>query len=359
MLVLLLLLPALLPVPVRAYEDVETELGEQLEIREVEEAAPELPGSVGVLDNTDPEGVLLQLFTGALKTEMLRNALRSACAVLLMILGFSALKGCFQLEGSTLDPVELAGTAAIALTVSSGQSGLLELGYQTVAKLQDFANVLLPVLASAVTASGQFSAGAAKYSAAALFLNLLVNAVNGMALPLVQLYFAAAVAEAATDSGVISGAVNLLKWMVTMTLTVIMLAFTLYLSICSITSGAADAALTRSAKTLVSTALPVIGGIAADAAGAILASAGVIQKSVGVFGLLAVTALVLGPFAYVGSHYLLFKGASAIASGVAGGRLARQAGRCSEAFGMTLACLGACSLLLYFSIFSMLSSFSL
>ena len=44
---------------------------------------------------------------------------------------------------------------------------------------------------------------------------------------------------------------------------------------------------------------------------------------------------------------------------VAGGRLAKLVGRCSEAFGMTLACLGACSLLVYFSIFSMLSSFAL
>ncbi len=349
----------MLTLPARAYDAVEEELGERLEIREVEEAAPELPGSVGVLGLTDPEGVLAEIFSSVLKTELLADALRSAASVLLVVLSFSALKGVFRTEGGALDPAELAGTAAIALTVSASHSGLLDLGYQTVAKLQDFANVLLPVLASAVTASGQPGSGAAKYTAAALFLNVLVNAVNGAALPLVQLYFAAAVAEAATDSGVITGAVNLLKWMVTMTLTVIMLAFTLYLSICSITSGAADAALTRSAKTLVSTALPVVGGIAADAAGAILASAAVIQKSLGVFGLLAVTASVLSPFAYVGSHYLLFKGASALASGVAGGRLAKLVGRCSEAFGMTLACLGACSLLVYFSIFSMLSSFAL
>ena len=51
------------------------------------------------------------------------------------------------------------------------------------------------------------------------------------------------------------------------------IAFTAYINLTGLISGSADAAAIRTAKTLISTVLPVVGGIASDASSAVLAAA--------------------------------------------------------------------------------------
>ena len=353
-LILLILAALALTVSVRG-EEAEDRLADSLQLEALEEAAGTgLPEETGVLSDYDPMAAIGEILGRSIRSSLLRDALRPAAALLLIALACGALKSAVPTGEGSLDAVTLCGAAAIALVTAGSQSSLTELGFQTVAKLQDFANVLLPTLAAAAAASGQVTAAAAKLTAASLFLNILINGIQQLVIPLLRLYLAAAVAEAAVGQGPVSAALGFFKWLITALLTCLMLGFTLYLSLCAVAGGASDAALLRTAKTMVSTALPVVGSIAADAAGSILASAAVIQKAVGVYGLVAVAALAAGPFLQVGAHYLAFKPAAAVVSGVAEGRLSKLAGRVTEAVGMTLGCLGACALLLYFSIFSMI-----
>ena len=135
-----------------------------------------------------------------------------------------------------------------------------------------------------------------------------------------------------------------------------MLGFTLYLSLTSMASNAADAAIVRSAKTAVSTLLPVVGSIAGDAASSILAAAAVIRQSVGSFGLLAVASVILAPFIQTGLRYLLLKGASAISAELSEERMARLLRRISESMALTLGCIGSCGLMLYFSLYALMRS---
>ena len=187
-----------------------------------------------------------------------------------------------------------------------------------------------------------------------LFLNLLLNLCCSFLLPLIRLYIAAAAAEAATGSGVMSSVLGFLKWCGVTALTCLMLAFTLYLSLTSMASDAADAAIVRSAKTTVATLLPVVGSIAGDAASSILAAAGLIRQAVGSFGLLAVTSVLLAPFLQAGARYLLLKGAAAVSSELAEKRIARLLQRISESMALMMGCIGSCGLILYFSVYSLM-----
>ena len=139
-------------------------------------------------------------------------------------------------------------------------------------------------------------------------------------------------------------------------LSCLMLGFTLYLSLTSMASNAADAAIVRSAKTAVSTMLPVVGSIAGDAASSILAAAAVIRQSVGSFGLLAVASVILAPFIQTGLRYLLLKGISAISAELSEERMARLLRRISESMALTLGCIGSCGLMLYFSVYALMRS---
>jgi hypothetical protein len=161
---------------------------------------------------------------------------------MLAVLLCGAAKTASLPAGSRFDAVSTAGAAAVTLLLAGGQDALIVQLEQAVVKLQDLANVFLPMLATSAFLSGQLTASAAKYAAASWFFNVLVNLCSSFVLPAVRLYVAAAAAEAAVGGGVLSGVLGFLKWCVSMALTCLLLAFTLYLSLCSLTGNAADAA---------------------------------------------------------------------------------------------------------------------
>ena len=77
-------------------------------------------------------------------------------------------------------------------------------------------------------------------------------------------------------------------------------------------SGTVDAATLKAAKIGISGAVPVVGNIFADATETILVSAGVMKNAAGVYGILAVLAICVGPFVQIGAHYLLLKLTSSV-----------------------------------------------
>ncbi len=287
------------------------------------------------------------------------SLLRELGAILLILILCAAARTAVPAHEGGFDAVNLAGAAAVTALLTGGQESLLAQTRETLHSLRDFANAFLPVLSSAALVSGQVTGAAAKYAAAALFLNILINLCVGFVLPIVRLYAAGAAAEAAVGGGILSGVLGFLRWCAVTAMTCLMLAFTLYLSLTALTTNSADAAVVRSAKTAVSTLLPVVGSIAGDAAASILAAAGVIRQAVGGFGLLAVTALLFSPFLRAGVRSLLLKGVSAVASELMDARLGTLLKRLGEGMSLLVGAIGACALLLFFSVYSLLGTVTL
>lgn len=115
-------------------------------------------------------------------------------------------------------------------------------------------------------------------------------------MPLVYGYIAASVAYAAVGNEGLKRLGALLKWLVTTVLTIVMLVFVGYLTISGIIAGSTDAATVKAAKFAISGAVPVVGGILADASESVLAAAGVLRSTVGIFGMIVILAICLLPF---------------------------------------------------------------
>ena len=352
--VLLLTLLFLLALPIRA-ADVQTELEETLGVEAVEEAAEEL-GSVSPesLTDFDAAAALQGILERIPGSGILEEAAKGAAGVLLILLCCAGVDSLFSLTEAQLSALNLAGAAAVALLLAGRQESLMEQSFTAITGALDFGNVLLPVLAASAAAAGQTAAAAAKYSAAALFLNILLNGVQGLAAPAIRLFFAASAVEAASGSKALGGAADLLRWLAASLLTCLMLAFTLYISLTSLAVGTTEAAVLKSAKTALSAAIPVVGGIAADAAGSILAAAAAIRNGLGVYGAVAVLGLLLPPFLKAGAGFVVYRAAAALTADLAPGRLSGLAKRGSDALGLLLGCLGACGLMLFFSIYAMM-----
>lgn len=77
-----------------------------------------------------------------------------------------------------------------------------------------------------------------------------------------------------------------------------------------------------------------------DASETVLVSAGLVKNAAGVYGLLAVLAVWIGPFLRMGAQYLVWKGATALCGLFTPKRLTGVVSDFSTAMGLLLAMLG-------------------
>lgn len=254
-------------------------------------------------------------------------------------------------EGQTARYVRLGGILAATVSVVGDMSGFARLGAETLHELSAFSKTLLPCMAAATTAAGGAAAAAARYGGTALFLDLIISLADKLLLPLIYAYLAAIAAEAALgEDGFPTGLSDLLKWLCTSLLTVLVLGFTIYLAVTGAVAGTADATATRVAKTAISTALPVVGGILSDAAGSLVAGAGILKSGVGVFGLLAVCWLCLMPVLRMGVQYLLLKLSAGLCTMAGDSGLGKLVSHMGTACGMLLGMVGAGAAMLFISV---------
>ena len=282
----------------------------------------------------------------------LKNALKPV-AVLVAVSVLCSMGDGLQRK-KELDYVNLAGVMAIALAAVKDVNSVAAMARSALLDMQEFSRVLLPVLASASVSAGAISSGAVKYSAAALFMDLLISAAFKLLLPLLGAYIASLLASSATGDGRLKGTVKLLKWFSKLAMTALVSVFTFYIGIAGIASSGADAAASKAAKAIIANFVPVVGKMVSGASDTIAAGAMLIRSSAGVFGLGAVVALCAAPFLAIGVRYLLFKAVSAVICLVSGERISSLVDGLGNVYGMLLGLVGTGAVFMFISILSLI-----
>lgn len=344
----------LLLCPVRARADLASDFA----VEQVQQALPqetrELLGRQ--LPSADAlDGLLEKLWERAagLFREQLKAVLRPTVGMLALVSLCTAAEGLTE-SGNGINYVNLCTCLGLALLSMGDMRSLLSLGRETMEILSLFSKALLPTLSAVSAASGALSAAPAKYAASMLFLDLLMNAANALVFPFICAYLAALLADAALPGSKLAAAVKLLKWACGFVMTALVTAFTAYLSLTGLLSASRDALAVKATKTFLSSALPLVGRMVSEASESLVAGAGVLRASLGVFGMLAVLSLCLLPFVSLGLRYLVFKLVAALACVVSGERLSRLIEGVSTACGMLLGLVGTEAAMLYLSIISLI-----
>jgi stage III sporulation protein AE len=335
--------------------DVGESQARALKLDELERSAPaeagEVLGKMSVMDSLKPEGRLEKLFASAASAlrGIVAQSLKSVTALVAAAALCGAAGAAFGDSGSKY--AELAAVLAVSAVSVGGVRSFIGMGARTLDDLDAFAKMLIPTLAAAAAGGGAVASSAAKYAATMMFVNISVALSKNVVMPLIYAYTAASVADAAVGGGVLRGVAELAKWLAKTVMTVSALAFVAYLTIVGAASGPGDELAMRAAKTAIS-ALPVVGGIAADAASAVVAGAAALRNAIGIFGALTVAGVCILPFLRLGIHYLLFKAAGGLSGAFAGGRISGLIGDIGAAFGMTLGMTGAAAVMIFISIIS-------
>lgn len=284
---------------------------------------------------------------------IVHQRLRGAAAVLLTVILCGAVEGfCPGSASPSRFFLTMTGALSITLLTAGSLDSLIGLGAESIDQLAVFSQTLLPTLAAATAAVGAVSAATAQQVVTVAVVDLLVHLIDGLLMPLVYLYIGVMTAGAMLPENRLGAVAELLKKAVTWVLTTLLLGFTLYLSVVRVVSGSADGMTVKVAKAAISGAIPVVGGIISEATETVLAGAGMLRNSIGVFGMLGILSVCIYPFLQLGVQYLLYKLTAFLATPVGEPSLCRLIDGLAGAFGLVLGMTGACALLLLISVLS-------
>ena len=297
---------------------------------------------------------LSNLFSDALDQigSLLRTSIATGLKLLAVVLLCAMAEGAAQGKRDGLQAVEIAGALAITALTMTDMAVMIGMGRDTIGRMGTFSETLLPVMAVLTAATGGVTGGAVRQGATVLFSQLLITAMDRLLIPMVYAYVAASCAHAAVGNPGLKKLAGLLKGAASFLLTAFLLAFVGYLTASGAIAGTVDASAVKAAKLAISRAIPVVGGILADASETVLAGAGVLKGTVGVVGMLVVLAICLTPFLRLALQYLVYKATAALCATVAQPRLSQLIDAIGGAFGLVLGMTGAAALVLLVSLVS-------
>ena len=313
--------------------------------------APKVPEGASAFMPSEPdnlaEAVLEMILDGILYCRPdLKEAVRISVGVMAVVMLLSILG---NIPGPCQRYGDLAAAGAISVLLMGSAGSMIHLGIGTVAEISNYGKLLLPVMAAALAAQGGVAGSAAIYTAGTLFSTLMSTLISGIMAPLIYLYLAFGIGNAALGTEILKRFQDTIKSFMTWSLKTILYIFTAYISITGVISGTTDAAALKAAKLTISSVVPVVGGILSDASETILVSAGMVKNAAGIYGLFAILAIWIGPFLRIGCHYLVLKGMGALCTVFSGKNTSGLIESFSVAMGHLLAMTGSVCLMLLVS----------
>lgn len=316
------------------------------DVREISGALPD----AAVYDGEGAFRRLLEAGSARLRETVMDSRSTALGLLALLFLGALAVPFCQRTGMSEL--TELCLTAGTALFLTQGLDSLLAQAVSAIAQLLDYSRAAMPCLFAAAAVSSAAASSAARYAAVSLAMDVMMTLAQKLILPLIHAQLALSIALGLYDNALLQSMLGLFRQASTLTMTLLATLFIAFIGISGLVSGTADAAAVRTAKTVIATALPVVGGIMSDAAMAVLSSAALLRNAAGVFSLIAVAALCLAPFAALFVRWVLFRFSVTMAGIIPGKRLGVLLGGFGSAMGQLMGLIGSFSMILFFSIVS-------
>lgn len=251
-----------------------------------------------------------------------------------------------QFSGVSEKTVHLAASIMIGLIVLNPAYSMIRLGVDTVGEMAQYSKLLIPVLTAAMAAQGGVTSSAALYGILTAFCAFLVTLASKIVVPMLYIYFCLSLVCGAVSNELLKNVQNFIKWLITWSLKIILYVFMGVIGVTGAVSGTADASAVKAMKLTISGMVPVVGGIISDASETILVSAGLMKSATGIYGILAIIAVFIGPFLKIGCQYLMLKATGAVCTVFSAEKESTMLKDFSAGMGLVLAMTGTVCLVL-------------
>lgn len=245
---------------------------------------------------------------------------------------------CALLEDGprTKAAVPLVGALTIAAACVRPFGSMISLGTETIRELHAYTELLLPAMGTLMTLSGNAASAAVSGLGIVLF-DLLQSMISCLLVPLIYLLLALSVAESALGMEQLAALRGFVRWLVVTAIKLTMWGYSGILTLTGLVSGAVDAQKLRNLRAAIAGMVPVVGNLVSEASGSLLSAASLLRTASGLYGMLAVLGICLGPFLRTALQFLLLKLAVALCGLFGKGSQTPLLEKLTEAMGLILA----------------------
>ena len=270
-------------------------------------------------------------------SDALAASLRGAASLMLLALLCGLIEGTAAEAGeSAAQFAPYVGVLGAAALSAGDVSSLMALGLETLDELAVMAKLLMPTVAAAMASSGSVGS-ASVWQVGALMASAFLMLIRDVLVPANRCMIGAAAAGALLPQSRLKELADGIKTLITWALSAILAAFVGFLSLSGLLAGSADRVAVRVGKSVISGAVPIVGGILSEATEALLAGAGALRSTLGVLGVFAVLSLCLAPLLRLTVQYLLYRAAAFFCGMVGSDTLRSFLEQLSSAFSLMLA----------------------
>ena len=245
---------------------------------------------------------------------------------------------------------------AVILIVAADFGSLVEKTKNTIEKLMNLSQIMLPVILTLMIASGG-NASAALYKPAVAFLSNGISSVFiNVLIPIISLIVVFAVLSNLSPAfklnnmqGFLQGIV---KWVIGLSITI----FTFFMSAQGLSSAVIDGVSFRAAKYAITNSIPIVGGFLKDGFDLVLAGSVLIKNAVGLSAVFLLFSIVLQPVIYMIVFQLMLKLFAALTEPVGDTRISGFLMSMSKSVSYLLAVIMAIGLMIFISLLLLIIS---
>ncbi len=321
-------------------------------VRASESDVPDVPesGERYMPEDTKSFGESLWYVIQAAIRDIWPEIYRSAGSCLSVFCALILISFVHNFPGASTKVLSVAATLLIGIILLDPATSMVQLGVDTVYEMTEYGKLLMPVLTGALAAQGGLTSSAALYSGSMLFSAILTTLISKIVVPMVYIYLCLGIVASFSADELIQNIKKFVKWMITWSLKIVLYVFIGFMGITGIVSGTADASAIKALKLSISGMVPVVGGIISEASESIIVGASVMKNTAGIYGILAIISVCIGPFFKIGIQYLLIKMTAAISSVFSEKEQTELLKDFSGGMGFVLAMTGTVCLLLMISV---------
>ena len=295
-------------------------------------------------DAVDSKNVIhrvLDLFVGELK-----DALRIIFSMIAVSLLCGVLKNIQSSFGGNVSEVAFyVCYLFILLLIIRSFTDVMTVCEQTITKLSDFMNMLIPLLLALLVANGSITTVGMLQPVLVLMISFINILISKCILPVIFIATMIHLISLISENINVSKLPKFLQKASFWALELVLLIFFGVLSVEGTLAANVDGIAAKGAKTIVSTVIPVVGKALSDATDSILGAASIMKNALGVLGVLVILGIALAPLVKVLVMTLIYHLGAALMEPIVDKRITTALSTIGDSMKMTLALLATISVL--------------
>lgn len=290
----------------------------------------------GNIDNSTIYKKILNL----LGTEV-KSGLKSLISILVIIIIHSILKSISEsLENDNISKlIYYVQYIAIVTVVMSNFSDIINLIKDTNQNLVGFMNSLIPILVSLMLYTGSIATTSILEPIILFMINFIGNLVQDILIPIILIITSISIISKISDKVQME---KISKFLKSSTIWFLGLVLTIFVGVVSLEgtlSSSVDGITAKTAKTLVSSAVPVVGKILGDVVDSVLGCGLILKNAVGFVGVIIIVGICILPILKLSVLTFSYKLVASISEVIADSKIVKLLDEISDIFKILLAIL--------------------